>query len=229
MVRTAIILQSSHRRMSFTVCRPVLNSCSNCTCPRSPPLHLHPQTPNARINLVHPGGKNPAAANAVPPSKLCPRSSTNSKVMRMPRPLSSHPFCLPQLQGKERKWGRERQRKRENVRLCHTDIWLRWEVLPFNRTGSTDYWGVMGHAFLEVGGQGRPGAVSWASLHLQWLNISLVPSRLVPDISKYPSCQWPLRSGGGERQPEVTWLLSVWFQIAFTGVWGKKKSSLYPH
>lgn len=85
----------------LTVCRTVLNhSWSNCTCPpKFPPVPQNPETPSACINLVHPGGKNPAAANVVPPSKLCPRSSTNFKVMWTPPPLSPYFACLPQLWG----------------------------------------------------------------------------------------------------------------------------------
>lgn len=85
----------------LTVCRTVLShSWSNCTCPpKFPPVPQNPETPSACINLVHPGGKNPAAANVVPPSKLCPRSSTNFKVMWMPPPLSPYFACLPQLWG----------------------------------------------------------------------------------------------------------------------------------
>ncbi|CAB1428806.1 unnamed protein product [Pleuronectes platessa] len=77
----------------------------------APPVPRHSQAPDACINLVHPGGeKTPAAANDVPPSKLGPRSSTNTKVMRLPRSLSSRPVCLPQLQGKERKCRTEERR-----------------------------------------------------------------------------------------------------------------------
>lgn len=49
----------------------------------------HPRAPGACINLVHPGGGNPAAASAVPPSKLRPWSSTNSKVMWLLGPFPS--------------------------------------------------------------------------------------------------------------------------------------------
>lgn len=69
--------------------------------------------------------KTPAAANVFPPSKLCPRSSTNSKVMCVPPPLSSHPVCLPQPQEKKRKWGRKggrRMQALQKLTLSHRPL-----------------------------------------------------------------------------------------------------------
>lgn len=137
--------------------QPVLNHyCSNCTCPKAPHCFSTPKPQWI--------GKYPAAANAVPPSKLCPRSSTNSKVMWMPQPLSPHPVFLPSLQGKERMWGRETRLSK--VALSHCEL-----IVPScHRSESTDYSGVMGHVFLEVGEQGRPGAFFWAlSIFSDWI------------------------------------------------------------
>lgn len=128
------------------MCNAVLNhSCSNCTCPKAPHCFSTPKPQWI--------GKYPAAANAVPPSKLCPRSSTNSKVMWMPQPLSPHPVFLPSLR---RMWGRENRLSK--VALSHCAL-----IVPsWYRSESTDYLGVMRHVFLEVGEQGRPGAFFWA-------------------------------------------------------------------
>lgn len=127
--RTSYMSSSHYAELSWIILGPTANA------RKAPPLPQNPETPNACINLVHPGGKNPAAANVVPPSKLCPRSSTNSKVMWMPPPLSSYFVCLPQLWGKERKWDSKQQKKTENARPSkvaqpHRAPWLSSETLP---------------------------------------------------------------------------------------------------
>lgn len=66
--------------MSLTVCRPVLNSCSNCTWPRSPPLPLHPKPSMHALILYTREGKiqqlpmQSHPASSVPWVLLIPRS-----------------------------------------------------------------------------------------------------------------------------------------------------------